>query len=254
MTAQPYTDELVDRLARANRVCVLTGAGISAESGIATFRDPDGLWAKFKPQELANVKAFLSNPELVQGWYQARRNVALEAQPNAGHMALVDLASIVSDFTLVTQNVDNLHTRAGSKNVLELHGNIARNYCIDCNQEVEDIAPIPDGETLRCTACNGLIRPDVVWFGEMLPDGIMDKALTKAKQADVVLSIGTSAVVYPAAYVPLVGREHGAYVAEINIEASDIASMINESVLGPSGKVLPQLVEAVRTRKRSGKQ
>ena len=246
----PFSDTLVSRLARARRVAVLTGAGVSAESGIATFRDVGGMWTKFKPEELANVNAFLSNPELVQGWYAERRRIATEAEPNQGHIALARLEEMIPDFTLVTQNVDGLHARAGSKNIIELHGNITRNYCIDCNLPFdEDVKTEQDGR-LTC-ACDGLIRPDVVWFGEMLPAGAIEEAFRVAQRADVVLSIGTSAVVYPAADVPLVARDNGAYVAEINIETSAIGHLLNETVLGPSGTVLPSLIEAVEAEKRT---
>ncbi len=247
MMAVPFSHTLVERLAQARRVAVLTGAGISAESGIPTFRDPGGLWQKFRPEELANVSAFLRNPELVQGWYRHRRLVALEKAPNAGHDALVALEKLVLDFTLVTQNVDDLHNRAGSKNVLELHGNITHNYCINCERAATDeaLVPLAEGTAMRCHDCGGLLRPDVVWFGEMLPEGAMEKAERAAQRADVFLSIGTSAVVYPAAGLPLTAKKWGAYVAEINVEASAIASYVDEVILGKAGAVLPKLVEAV---------
>lgn len=246
MEAVPFTDTLVERLARAKRIGVLTGAGISAESGIATFRDVGGMWEKFRPEELANVNAFLSNPDLVQRWYQERRRIANEAEPNAGHLALVDLEGMVSEFTLVTQNVDNLHARAGSENILELHGNITRNYCIECGALAPSDFAVVEQAPVTCTTCSGLIRPDVVWFGEMLPEGAIERAFDAARRADVFLSIGTSAVVYPAADVPLVARDNGAYVAEINIEKSAIGHMLNETVLGSSGTVLPALIAAVK--------
>lgn len=243
----PFSDVLVERLAKARRVVVLTGAGISAESGIPTFRDTSGLWTKFKPEELANVNAFLSNPELVQLWYQERRRVATAAVPNPGHYALAEMEALAPGFTLITQNVDNLHVRAGNKNVLELHGNITRNYCVDCLRSV-DLADdaIAEGRPAQCDYCKGFVRPDVVWFGEQLSAPVMDIAMGAAISADVFLSIGTSAVVYPAAEFPLIARDHGAYVAEINVEATEIAHVLNETVLGASGIVLPQLIEAVK--------
>lgn len=248
MSHAPFSQELVNRLAHAQRVAVLTGAGISAESGIPTFRDPGGLWKQFKPEELANVRAFLNNPELVQGWYMHRRSIAREKAPNPGHRALVDLEDIAPDFTLITQNVDNLHQRAGSKNVEELHGNITRSYCIDCGTPAteEDLSPLASGSAARCSACDGYIRPDVVWFGEMLPEGVMERAGEAAQQAEVFLSIGTSAVVYPAAGLPLLAKDSGAYVAEVNIQASAIADYLDEVVLGKAGTVLPMLVDAVK--------
>ncbi len=251
MQPRPFSQELIDRLAQAQSVAVLTGAGISAESGIATFRDPGGLWQQFKPEELANVRAFLGNPHLVQSWYTYRRNVAMEKAPNPGHEALAQLENLVPDFLLITQNVDNLHQRAGSTKITELHGNITHSYCIDCGKTAteQEMEPIASGTAAQCTACNGYIRPDVVWFGEMLPEGAMAQASHAAQRAEVFLSIGTSAVVYPAAGIPLVARDYGAYVAEINIEASAIAGSVDEVVLGKAGEVLPALVAAVEEKR-----
>ena len=243
-----FSDTLVDRLASASRVGVLTGAGISAESGIPTFRDPDGLWEKFDPQELANVEAFLDNPELVQGWYRHRRQLVEEAEPNAAHRALADLETHIDALTVVTQNVDALHTRAGSSDVVELHGNITHNYCMDCERPAEAStvdAAIAEGVPARCPECDGLIRPDVVWFGEQLPPAAIERAGTAAERADVLLSVGTSAVVYPAARLPLVAQEHGAYVAEINPDTTGITEAVDESIRETAGAVLPSLRDAV---------
>jgi len=244
---------LVERLAAARSVAVLTGAGMSAESGISTFRDPGGLWDRFRPEELANVRAFLANPVLVQAWYHHRRQVADEKAPNEGHRALVDLENLVDDFTIVTQNVDNLHRRAGSRNVLELHGNITRSYCVDCSRAPteQELQSLTDGEAARCSACGGLIRPDVVWFGELLPEATLEAAFDAARRADVFLSVGTSAVVYPAAGIPQLARQFGAYVVEINVEPSAIADEMNEVLIGPSGVVLPALVGAIRASNRN---
>ena len=240
-----FSPTLVRKLTGANRVAVLTGAGISAESGIPTFRDPGGLWQQFKPEELANVDAFLQNPTLVQGWYAHRKSVALEKHPNAGHQALAEMETFFEDFTLITQNVDGLHERAGSRKLIELHGNIHRSFCMDCGLPAAAEAA---GETnpARCAHCGGLIRPDVVWFGEMLPEGAMEQAMDAATRADVFLSVGTSAVVYPAAGLPLAAVEAGAYVAEINVEESAIGPYLNEVVIGLAGTVLPRLLQAVR--------
>jgi NAD-dependent deacetylase len=249
-----FSDALVDRLARAEHVAVLTGAGISAESGIPTFRDPGGLWEEFDPQELANVEAFLDNPELVQGWYRHRRQVVEEAEPNAGHRALADLEAHVPTVTVVTQNVDDLHNRAGSSTVIELHGNITHNYCMDCERDAAPKivdAAIQEGEPARCPECSGLIRPDVVWFGEMLPPDAMKRADAATERADVFLSVGTSAVVYPAARFPVAAQEQGAYVAEINPDTTGITSDVDESVRGPAGEVLPTLIDAVAARHKA---
>ncbi len=246
-----FSDTLIDRLAAADAVAVLTGAGISAESGIPTFRDPDGLWEQFDPEELANVEAFLDNPELVQGWYQHRRQLVEEAEPNDGHRALADLEAHVSSLTIITQNVDDLHNRAGSSRVIELHGNITHNYCMDCEHAAEADtvdAAIQDGEPARCPECNGLIRPDVVWFGERLPPDALEQADAATSDADVFLSVGTSAVVYPAAQLPLDARAHGAYVAEVNPDVTGITEEVDEAIRGPAGEVLPALREAVAAR------
>ena len=246
-----FSDTLVQRLAQARRVAVLTGAGISAESGVPTFRDPGGLWKQFKPEELANVDAFLANPELVQGWYRHRREVVEQVQPNAGHRALAELEQMVTErggeFLLATQNVDGLHQRTGSEAVVELHGSIVTNRCVDCHQP----APGPtDDELARCPACNGLVRPDVVWFGEMLPEAAIERASIAAQRADVYLSIGTSSVVYPAAGLPQMAKQSGAYVAEINPTPSEIAWRLDEQVRGAAGAVLPELVASVSPRNR----
>lgn len=254
------SDILIQRLSNARFVTVFTGAGISAESGIPTFRDPGGIWSKFKPEELANLDAFLANPPLVQSWYRERRRVVSDAEPNAGHIALAELEQRLEErghrFAIVTQNVDNLHRRAGSKNVIELHGNLARNYCYECKREAseEEMRTEADDDPIVCVSCGGLIRPDVVWFGETLPYEAIEAAVDAARRASVCLSIGTSAVVYPAAQIPLLAAENGAYVAEINIEPSAIAHEIDEVIQGKSGEVLPVLVAAYQQAVSSSNQ
>ena len=249
--ARPFSDALVRRLREAERVAVLTGAGISAESGVPTFRDPDGLWQRFRPEELANVEAFLANPELVQGWYAHRREVVERVEPNPGHVALAALERWVvgrgGEFLLATQNVDGLHERAGSENLVELHGSLLRSHCLRCAAPADVSAsgagPAPGAVT--CAACGGLVRPDVVWFGEALPEAALGRATGAAALADVYLSVGTSAVVYPAAGLPQIARQAGAYVAEVNPEPSDIAGALSEQVRGRAGDVLPALLAAV---------
>ncbi|MEM1054228.1 MAG: NAD-dependent deacylase [Bacteroidota bacterium] len=248
----PFSSGLVRRLAEGERVAVLTGAGVSAESGVPTFRDPDGLWQRFRPEELANVEAFLRNPVLVQGWYAHRRAVVEEVIPNPGHEALAELEVLVvsrgGSFLLATQNVDGLHQRAGSERVVELHGSLVRSYCMSCERLAsrEEVAGTEEGVPAQCPACGGLIRPDVVWFGEMLPEAAIRKAETAALEADVFLSVGTSGVVFPAAGLPLAAHATGAYVAEVNPEPSEIARSLSEQVAGRAGEVLPALVAAVR--------
>lgn len=240
-----FTETLIQRLKRAQRVAVLTGAGISAESGVPTFRGADGLWQKFKPEELANFDAFMKNPQLVWEWYQFRRKLIAEVKPNAGHFALVELEQFFPEFTLITQNVDNLHQLAGSQNVCELHGNIMRNRCVDCNKIIRDLEPEAAPVLLRCE-CGGMIRPDVVWFGEMLPERALQTAFDAARQVDVFLTVGTSAQVQPAASLPVEARRGGAWVVEINLERTVISNFVSETILGSSGAILPQLLTQLK--------
>ena len=243
------SQRLLDRLAAASRVAVLTGAGVSAESGIATFRDPDGLWARFRPEELARVEAFLANPERVQGWYAYRRAIVHRAEPNPAHRALARMEPCFDEFTLITQNVDALHRRAGSRRVVELHGNLTRNYCIACGTPATpEHVDAAAADIVRCEACGDLVRPDVVWFGETLPGDAVADAWQAASGAEVFLSVGTSGVVYPAAELPLVASRSGAYVVEINVERSALADAADEVLLGPAGSILPVLVDAVVER------
>jgi NAD-dependent deacetylase len=237
-----FSDTLRARLETAQSVCVLTGAGISAESGVPTFRGEEGLWKKFRPEELANFHAFIRNPDLVWEWYAYRRKLIHEVKPNAGHYALVELERRVKEFTLVTQNVDNLHRRAGSKSVVELHGNIERSYCIDCGATVEELDIDSLTKAPRCVQCGGLVRPDVVWFGEMLPVEAFSRAEQAARHCDLFLCIGTSAVVYPAASLPYTAFDQGAFVVEINRELTELSTRAHESLLGAAGEILPQLV------------
>lgn len=242
--------ELIARLTQAAHVAVFTGAGVSAESGIPTFRDEEGLWQKYEPQELATMEAFLNQPEVVQAWYKHRRAIIHEKKPNPAHHALAQLEPFFQEFAVITQNVDNLHQEAGSKNVIELHGSILRNYCVDCKQEAAEqtLNQMAEGQPVQCPKCKGLIRPDVVWFGESLPQGAFEKASQIVCQADVLLSIGTSAVVFPAAQLPITAKEHGAYLAEINIERSDLSPFVDETILGKAGEILPDLTAAVSKR------
>ena len=215
-------------LQRARSVCVLTGAGISSESGVPTFRGAYGLWKKFRPEELANFDAFISNPQLVWEWYNYRKKLIDSVNPNEGHKALAQMEERFEDFTLVTQNVDNLHKRAGSRRVLELHGNIMKSSCIDCGKR--DVNPVLSGPAgvPRCKSCGGLIRPDVVWFGEMLPEDVYKEAEAASRRCELFLSVGTSAVVYPAASLPMTAKQGGAYAVEINIERTELSNNFDE--------------------------
>ena len=236
--------ELVRTLRRARFVAALTGAGVSAESGVATFRDAQtGLWARFDPRELATPSAFARNPKRVWDWYAWRRERVAAVAPNAGHRALVELERRIPEFLLVTQNVDGLHQRAGSQKLVELHGNIARVKCSREGTIVEDWSA-EDGEVPRCANCGAFLRPDVVWFEELLPEQALVAAEDAARRCEVLLVIGTSAEVYPAAGLPMLAHEHGALLVEINPNETPLSSRADYVLRGTSGTVLPSLVSA----------
>jgi len=222
-------------------VAILTGAGISAESGVPTFRGAGGLWKNYKPEELATPEAFAKDPRLVWEWYNWRRELIAKALPNPGHRALVELEKRKPRFTLITQNVDGLHDRAGSGKILRLHGDIWRMKCTACGSNWPDrrvsLPKIPP----HC-ACGGLARPGVVWFGEPLPDGMMKEAEHAASSAQVFLVIGTSAVVVPAASLVPYAKKAGAKVVEINTEETAATAIVDCALRGPAGELLPQLV------------
>jgi len=228
-------------LKQARSVAVLTGAGVSAESGVPTFRGPDGLWKRHRAESLATPEAFARDPKLVWEWYDWRRCVLSGVKPNAGHYALADLEQRTPNFTLITQNVDGLHELAGSRNVLRVHGSIWMLRCLGCDREQEDRrAPLPEIPP-RC-ACGGMLRPGVVWFGESLPAAVWRAAETAARSCDVLLVIGTSALVYPAAGLAHLAKSSGARVVEINVAETPLSREIDEFILGPSGELLPQLI------------
>jgi NAD-dependent deacetylase len=229
-------------LSKETKVVVLTGAGISAESGVPTFRGEDGLWKKFRPEELATFDAFMANPQLVWEWYEYRRKIIEEIKPNPAHLALVEFQNYFERFDLVTQNVDGLHEQAGSKNVIELHGNIKRNKCIQCGTKYDTLENAIPGIPPKC-ACGGNIRPDVVWFGEMLPQDALHYAFQVSSECDLFFSVGTSAIVHPAASLPLLAKRNGAYVVEVNIEPTEISRVVDESLMGKAGEIIPLLVK-----------
>jgi NAD-dependent deacetylase len=223
-------------------IAVLTGAGISAESGIPTFRGAGGLWKQYRPERLATPEAFARHPLLVWEWYNWRRELIAKALPNAAHLALARLEQEKRDFTLITQNVDGLHDRAGSRRILKLHGDIWRLRCTACGANWPDLRPTLPKLPPHC-ACGGLARPGVVWFGEALPEGIMAEAKHAAASAEVFLVIGTSAVVYPAAGLVPYAKRAGAKVIEINTEATAFTHDVDLSLQGRAGEMLPGLAK-----------
>jgi len=225
----------------ASSIAVLTGAGVSAESGVPTFRGNNGLWKQYRAEELATPGAFARDPKLVWEWYDWRRSLIAQAKPNPGHYALAAAESRARKFTLITQNVDGLHELAGSRTVLRLHGSIWMLRCLDCAREREDRrTPLP--EIPPSCECGGMLRPGVVWFGEPLPARIWQEAENAARKADLFLLIGTSAVVYPAAGLATIAKSSGARVVEINIAETGLSDSIDQFLQGPSGELLPQLI------------
>lgn len=240
-----FSAELIERLRDAKRVVALTGAGISAESGVPTFRDAlTGLWAKFDPRELATPSAFERNPKLVWDWYAARREQVAKVAPNAGHYALAEMEKRVPHLIVATQNVDGLHARAGSRNVVELHGNIARVKCSREHRILERWSQFDDSLPPRCE-CGAFLRPDVVWFEEMLPEDALRKAEDEAHRCDVLLVVGTSGEVYPAAVLPHYAKGNGARIVEINPYQTDLSALADDRLRAPSGVALPALIAAV---------
>mgnify|MGYP001564478360 CR=1 FL=1 len=240
-----FSRELIERFARTQRVAVLTGAGVSAESGVPTFREAQtGWWAQFRPEELATPTAFRRNPKLVWAWYVWRRELVAKAEPNAAHRALVELEQRVPGFTLITQNVDGLHQRAGSRDVIELHGNIARTKCFDEDVVIErwdETGDVPP----RCPRCGGLLRPDVVWFEESLPADALARAFKCSAACDLFVCVGTSTVVQPAAELPFHALAQGATVVEINPGATPLTRRAHHVLAGAAGDVLPALLRVL---------
>jgi NAD-dependent deacetylase len=237
--------ELITLLRGTSRLVALTGAGVSQESGLRTFRDAQtGLWAQYKPEELASPEAFQRDPKLIWDWYAWRREAVKAVRPNPGHYALAEIEKRLPGFILITQNVDGLHRMAGNQNVLELHGNIQRVRCADCYTFYEiwddDSEAVP-----RCKKCGGLLRPDVVWFGESLPRDQLEAAVEAARTCEVFFSIGTSGVVQPAASLAFAAHNRGAVVVEINAEPTPLTAKTNYFLQGKSGEILPRLLETV---------
>ncbi len=235
---------LVETLRNAQSVAVLTGSGISAESGVPTFRDAQtGLWARYDPMDLATPEAFARDPRLVWEWYSWRRELVEGASPNPGHEALAGLERYVPEFALITQNVDGLHRQAGSRWVIELHGNIMRSKCsregviVEPRKEDPEVPP-------TCPRCDALLRPDVVWFGEMLPQEALEEAFKVAQSCDLFFSVGTSSLVQPAASLPFEALRGGVSVVEVNPDETPLTRHVEYALRGRAGEVLPALVRA----------
>jgi NAD-dependent deacetylase len=240
-----FPPDLIAAVHAARHIAVLTGAGVSAESGIPTFRDAQvGLWAQYRPEDLATPEAFQRNPKLVWDWYAWRRELVSRSQPNPGHYALAEMQRHVSRFVLITQNVDGFHQLAGSTDVIELHGNIMRSKCSRENTVIDQWTATDDTPP-RCPQCNAYLRPDVVWFGERLPPAALEAAIQAANTCDVFFSIGTSGIVEPAASLARVVLQRGAVVVEVNPATTPLTSHATFVLPGASGEVLPELVKAV---------
>ncbi len=224
----------------AKKIVFFTGAGISAESGIPTFRGENGLWENYNPKELATPKAFKENPNLVWRWYEFRREIIRNAEPNIAHKTIVKFEKFAKTY-VITQNVDNLHNRAGSKNILELHGNIEKNFCSICGKRYDFIVFEDKLKAPICEECKGFIRPDIVWFGEMLPQEIFRNAIHHAENCDVCFVVGTSGVVFPAANIPISAKKHNAIIVEINLESTNLSEISDFILLGKASEILPEI-------------
>jgi len=239
-----------DKIAGAKRLVVTTGAGMSKESEIPTFRDaPNALWANFNPEDLATEEGFRKDPPLVWRWYTERRNQISRKSPHAGHYAVAEMESLFESFTVITQNIDDLHRKAGSKNLIELHGNIFRFKCFD-NHHPVDTLPQSKGIPPRCD-CGSYIRPDVVWFGEMLDEDDLNRAFGALSDCDAILVVGTSGRVYPAAGFPGVAKSYGAVVVEINPEETPITNSADVFIRTGAGEALPQLLDRIRDLRKT---
>lgn len=250
-TMEDLIRQAAEVVAAARHLVVFTGAGVSKESGLPTFRDAqEGLWARYNPEELASVTGFRRNPELVWRWYEYRRHLCRAAEPNPGHRAIAELEELIPRVVVITQNIDDLHRRAGSRELIELHGNMFRYKCLEANHPV-DLETLPDSAEIppRCPTCGSLVRPDVVWFGEHLPEGAFERALDEVRRCDVMLVVGTSGVVQPAAMLPYEAVQHGTTVVEVNPRPSGITPLADIFLQAPAGKMLPRIVEEVRKRR-----
>ncbi|MFQ5329060.1 MAG: NAD-dependent deacetylase [Thermodesulfobacteriota bacterium] len=234
-------EEVRARLEEARSVAVLTGAGVSAESGVPTFRGAGGLWRNYRAEELATPQAFARDPALVWGWYNMRRETLADLSPNSAHTALAALEGRLEDFTLITQNVDALHAMGGSRRIVELHGNIWRVRCTGCGA-VRENRDVPIAIPPSCDKCGALLRPHIVWFGEALQDDVIAAAYAALERCDLLLVIGTSGVVQPAASMAAAAKGAGAYVVEVNIEATPNTTVVDQMIVGRAAEMVPLIV------------
>lgn len=234
-------ESIINKIKTANKIVFVTGAGISQESGIPTFRGTDGLWKKYDPMQLATIDAFYQDPKLVWEWYEDRRKNILEAKPNAGHIAIADLEKN-KQVIVLTQNIDGLHQKAGSTNVLELHGSIIRIKCTKCNFEDEILSRFINLPP-KCDNCGSILRPDVVWFGEPLPQNVWYNAIEHANSCDVMIIAGTSLVVSPANTLPLYAKQNGAMLIEVNPDETIMSNDMDYSLKTTSTNGLPKLLK-----------
>lgn len=233
-------------LAGARKVVISTGAGISAESGVPTFRDAGGLWSRVRIEDVATPEALRRNPRKVWEFYEGRRKNMQSVQPNPGHAAIAEMEGVFEEVVTITQNIDGLHQRAGSSDVLELHGSLWKAHCLERCGAVEDPFPFPAPEIPPPCRCGSVLRPSVVLFGEMLPDGAMHAAERHARECDVCLVVGTSGAVWPAAGIPLAAGDAGGTTVEVNPEDTELTRQVDIVLRGPSGELLPRLLQRAR--------
>ncbi|MEI7839023.1 MAG: NAD-dependent deacylase [Methylococcaceae bacterium] len=244
---------LIEKIKTAQHLVVLTGAGVSAESGIPTFRDAlTGLWENYEAETLASENGFSADPALVWGWYEWRRNTVLQSKPNPAHETIAKLATKIPKFTLITQNVDDLHERAGNVEVLHLHGSLHTPRCFHCHAPYDLSKEITQNHQLKesriapskCVLCGGDIRPGVVWFGEMLPPDVWGNSLEACEHCDLMLVVGTSGLVYPAANLPHIAHKNGATLVQVNLTINSLNGVATYNLHGKAGDILPKLYDA----------
>ena len=233
--------DIRNKILSARSLTILTGAGVSADSGVPTFRGTDGLWKNFRPEELASPDAFEQDPKLVWEWYNWRRELLSTKKPNPAHEALVQLEEQIDNFWLITQNVDGLHPAAGTTKLSEIHGNIWKVRCTNCGK-VEDNHDVPIAILPHCRTCQGLLRPHIVWFGESLAQEDLDQSFQALRHCELLLIIGTSGLVYPAASFAPIAKEHGAFVIELNLDPTPQSDLVDVSIQGRAKDLVPQLV------------